>query len=1299
MLELRGPEALPAFRRAQLLDELRGSIPRILDVRTRFVYFVDAKRELETAEAERLASLLDATAVDGAHPEGDPQLRILPRPGTISVWSSWASGLLRSCGLDAVRRVERGVAWWLDTDGAALDEASIRAVAPLLHDRMTEAVFLHALDRALLFATQAPRPLGRIPLLEAGRKALDDANQSMGLALSDDEIAYLMTHFTAVGRDPTDAELMMFAQANSEHCRHKIFNARWIVDGAEQPQSLFDMIRSTHATNPKGVLSAYSDNAAVMAGGMAGCLFSDPASGEYHLQTEAVHTLMKVETHNHPTAVSPFPGASTGAGGEIRDEGATGRGGRPKAGLAGFSVSHLRLAGFEQPWEAFDPGRPVHIASSLEIMLEGPVGAAAFNNGFGRPSITGYFRSFEQPLSGEPGRSWGYHKPIMIAGGLGNILEQDVHKAEVPAGTLLVVLGGPAMLIGLGGGAASSMTGGASSDTLDFSSVQRGNPEMQRRAQQVIEACWSAGAMPGGHNPILLIHDVGAGGLSNALPELIDHSKRGGRLDLRAIPSLDPGMSPAEIWCNEAQERYVLAIAPDDLPWFEKVCQREGCPFAVVGQTDDSGRLMVGDDLLGETAVDMPLAVLLGRTPQLVKQVSRQPRQRPDANFAALDLIEACHRVLRFPAVADKSFLIHIGDRGAGGLVTRDQLVGPWQVPVSDVGVTALGFDVVAGEAMAMGERTPLAVSDPAASGRIAVAEALTNILAADISRLDEVRLSANWMAASGVAGEDEALFDTVQAVAALSRELRIAIPVGKDSLSMRTAWQEHGQPKAVVAPVSLIVTAFAPVADVRATLTPQLLDEPGSLLYLIDLGNGRNRLGGSSLAQVFNLSGGDVPDLDDPQQLVALAGCLRALRAEGLIQAYHDRSDGGLFVTLCEMAFAGRVGLDVELPSEADRQAALFAEELGVVVQIRADDASRAEEIFAAHGLADITRPVAELSDSSRIVIRQSSEALLDLDRSELRSLWSELSWRMQRLRDNPETADEAREAMLDVGDPGLAPKLGFDPTINPAAVHVASGERPRVALLREQGVNGQLEMAAACLRAGFRPVDVHMSDLLSGRRQLDEFRGLLVSGSFSHGNVLGAGTGWARRILCNESLRQAFTAWFEREDVFTLGVGNGCQMISLLRDIIPGTMHWPRFLANRSGQYEARLSLVEVLESRSVLLSGMAGSRLLVPSSHGEGRATFSSQAALEALHAEGQVAICYVDNHGHIARRYPANPDGSEGGVAGITSENGRVTLLMPRPERVHLGMQHSWHPAGWGEEGPWMRLFHNARAWVD
>jgi phosphoribosylformylglycinamidine synthase len=1175
----------------------------------------------------------------------------------------------------------------------------IAVLAPLLHDRMTQSLLDREVTHDDLFAVHAPAGLRTVPLLREGLPALERADRELGLALSADEMAYLAHKFGAEQRDPTDAELMMFAQANSEHCRHKIFNARWVIDGEEQESSLFQMIRSTHAVNPAGVLSAYCDNAAVIEGAVTAHLFADPASGTYRAQILPVHTLMKVETHNHPTAISPFPGAATGSGGELRDEGATGRGGRPKAGLTGFSVSNLAVPGWPQPWE-YSPGRPERIASPLQIMLEGPIGAASFNNEFGRPNIAGYFRTFEQRDATGGASARGYHKPIMIAGGLGNISGADVQKAEVPVGALLIVLGGPAMLIGLGGGAASSVGSGTSAADLDFASVQRGNPEIERRAQQVIEACRARAALDGVANPMLMLHDVGAGGLSNAVPELVDHSHRGATIELREIPNAEPGMSPLEIWCNEAQERYVLAIEPAELDWFAAVCARERCPFAVLGSLDGSGRLIVTDRELGGRPVDMSLETLLGKAPQMLRRIERRVLPKVPLDLAGIELAEACQRVLRMPVVADKSFLINIGDRTVGGLVARDQLVGPWQVPVSDVGVTALGFETCAGEAMAMGERAPVALLDAPASGRLAVAEALTNIAAASIADLATVRLSANWMAAAGSPGEDARLYDTVAAVSALCRALRIAIPVGKDSLSMQTRWSEAGVSHAVVAPVSLVVSAFAPVDDVRRTLSPQLARDAGSSLLLVDLGRGRNRLGASVLAQAFNRSGGCPPDLDDAGQLAGLFACVQSLRARQLLLAYHDRSDGGLFVTLCEMAFAGRTGLDITLDSaSADaRFGALFAEEPGAVLQVRDTDLAAVRAVLAQHGLAEITATVARVTLADRIRILAGSELLLTQTRTELHRCWSELSWRMQALRDNPDAADEAWNTLLDVDDPGLSPIASFDPADDVAAPLVRIGRRPRVAILREQGVNSQLEMAAAFQRAGFDAVDVHMTDLLSGRQHLREFAGLAACGGFSYGDVLGAGGGWAKSVLFNLRVREEFANFFARSDSFTLGVCNGCQMLSMLAELIPGAAHWPRFRQNRSEQFEARLSLVEVLPSASVLLEGMTGSRLLVPTSHGEGRVEFAAPADLAACQGGAQLAIRYIDNRGAPALRYPANPNGSPGGIAGLCSADGRVTILMPHPERVQRTVQHSWHPAGWGDDGPWLRLFRNARLFV-
>ncbi len=1051
------------------------------------------------------------------------------------------------------------------------------------------------------------------------------------------------------------------------------------------------MIRHTHARNPKGVLSAYRDNAAVIEGTRGIRYFPDPRTGVYGAVEEPIDVLMKVETHNHPTAISPFPGAATGSGGEIRDEGATGRGAKPKAGLTGFSVSNLRIPGYERPWEG-EAGKPERIASALEIMIEGPIGASSFNNEFGRPAISGYFRTFEQRVPGDaPGRVRGYHKPIMIAGGLGNIRRPDVEKGEVPVGAKLVVLGGPAMLIGLGGGAASSLGSGASSADLDFASVQRGNAEIQRRAQEVIDACWGLGT----DNPIVLIHDVGAGGLSNAVPEAVAHSHRGARIDLRAIQSTEPGMSPMEIWCNEAQERYVLAISSASLPLFSGIAARERCPFAVIGEIDDTGRLVVHDPLFDNDPVDMPIEVLLGKAPRMLRDVrSVEPaRQQFDTN--RLDLREAAYRVLRLPAVADKTFLITIGDRTVGGLISRDQLVGPWQVPVSDVAVTLADHYGHAGEAMAMGERTPVALLSAPASGRLAVAEAITNILAADIESLAQIRLSANWMAACGEPGEDAALYATVHAVGKeLCPALGIAIPVGKDSLSMKTAWDG----KSVVAPVSLIISAFAPVRDVRKTLTPALVSTGSTSLWLVDLSAGRNRIGASALTQVYGALGRDAPDLDDPQRLVRFAAAMAELRAAGLILAYHDRSDGGLFATLVEMAFAGHCGLDIALPVERGPAfPQLFSEELGVVLQVSSDDEQRLVEILTRHGLEKSALYVGTPTIDLRVRMRV-GDALLDETWVDLRRAWSETSWRMRRMRDDPQSADEEYEAQSSPTDPGLAVELSFDPEEDVAAPFIARGSRPAVAILREQGVNSQVETAAVLERAGFVAYDVHMTDLLAGRRSLREFKGLVACGGFSYGDVLGAGEGWAKSILFHEQVRDDFQRFFARPDTFALGICNGCQMFAALRSLIPGTNHWPRFVTNRSEQYESRFALVEVLESPSVVLQGMAGSFLPIAVAHGEGHAEFPTEAAAAACASGGLVGFRYVHHDRTVARSYPYNPSGSPHGIAAVTNADGRVTITMPHPERSFRYAQNSWRPRDAGEYSGWMRLFRNARRFV-
>ncbi len=1299
MLQIPGPPAFSAFR----LEKLRDRLPGAPGLTARFVYFIDLESSLTQPDRAVLDELLGAAVPDPQPDDAQQLIYIVPRTGTISPWSSKATDIARICGLSSVRRIERGISYSLSC-ARRMDDQQMAELGDRLHDRMTETVLLSCVRAEDVFTHHPPAGLQYIPLLNEGRQALESANQAYGLALSGDEIDYLVEKFGELGRDPSDAELMMFAQANSEHCRHKIFNAQWIIDGEQQELSLFAMIRSTHAASPDGVLSAYSDNCAVFEGREAARIVSHAETGDYDLYREPVHTLIKVETHNHPTAISPFPGAATGSGGEIRDEGATGLGGRPKAGLTGYTTSHLRLPGDEQPWE-HSIGKPGRIASPLQIMLEGPIGGAAFNNEFGRPNIAGYFRTFEQPGVDGQAVARGYHKPIMIAGGLGNIRSEDVLKGEVPVGSLIIVLGGPAMLIGLGGGAASSVGSGSSSEDLDFASVQRGNPEMQRRAQQVIDRCMAAGQTAGRSNPILIIHDVGAGGLSNAIPELVDHSHRGARLELREVPNLEPGMSPLEIWCNEAQERYVLAIDPRDRDWFDAACARERCPYAVLGSIDDSGQLVVTDAHADDRPVDIPLDILLGKAPATVMRIQRTVAEPVEADFSAIEIEEACRRVMRLPAVADKSFLIHIGDRTVGGMVARDQLVGPWQVPVSDVAVTALGFEGYAGEAMAMGERTPIAVIDAPASGRMAVGEALTNIAAAAVPDVASIRLSANWMAASGAPGEDEALFDTVSAISALCRALRIAIPVGKDSLSMQTRWQEGSTSRAVVSPVSLIVSAFAPVDDIRRTLTPQLQPVEGSRLLLIDLGAGRNRLGGSCLSQVFDIRGGAVPDVADAGLLSGFFECIQELRRQDLLLAYHDRSDGGLFASLLEMAFAGRGAFDVDIDGVIRDDAgneglagALFSEELGAVVQIRETDIRAVDTILAGHGLADLAYDLGGVSSGDQLRVRRGQSVCLEISRTEFHRIWSTVSYRMQSLRDNPETARQAFDTIADSNDPGLSPMAAFDPGHDPAAPFIATGVRPKVAILREQGVNSHTEMAAAFHRAGFTPVDVHMSDLLENRRGLDEFTGLVACGGFSYGDVLGAGGGWAKSILFNAPVRDRFEEYFRRSGTFALGVCNGCQMLANLQSIIPGTEHWPKFVGNLSEQYEARLSLVEVLESPSIFLKDMAGSRLLIATSHGEGRAEFARDRDLSAATEQARVAIRYVDNRGNPADSYPANPNGSPGGVAGFCSADGRVTIMMPHPERVFRTVQHSWHPGEWDEDGPWMRLFRNARVWV-
>jgi phosphoribosylformylglycinamidine synthase len=1297
-LRFRGARALSDFRLAKLVQELKVAQPAVAGVAAEYWHFV----EVAAAPSAQEKAILERLLRYGTPPEDKPAgelFVVVPRLGTISPWSSKATDIARNCGLQNIRRIERGVLFFI----ASKEKINRGRIAALLHDRMTESVLASLEEADGMFSHIAPRPLERVPLAQ-----LEAANARLGLALNDEEVAYLRDAYRGLARDPTDAELTMFAQANSEHCRHKIFNADWIVDGEKKDQSLFAMIRHTHAANPQGTVLAYSDNAAILEGGVAESFYPDK-DFIYRKNSQKTHLVVKCETHNHPTAISPFPGAATGAGGEIRDEGATGRGAKPKAGLVGYSVSNLRLPGMLQPWEAQDYGRPGRIVSALQIMLDGPIGAASFNNEFGRPNLAGYFRTFEQAVGGA---QRGYHKPIMLAGGVGNISSDCSLKKIFSENSLLIQLGGPGMLIGMGGGAASSMRAGANTEDLDFDSVQRGNAEIQRRAQEVIDRCWQLGA----GNPILSIHDVGAGGLSNAFPELAHSAGRGARLDLRAAPSEDSGMSPREIWCNEAQERYVLAIAPESLELFGALCARERCPFAVIGTATGDGKLLVEDPQLKDKPVDIDLAIVLGKPPKMLRDVKRLKPALEPLSLDGIELKEAAYRVLRHPAVADKTFLIAIGDRTVGGLCSRDPFVGPWQVPVADCAVTLLDYEGYAGEAFAIGERTPLALIDGPASGRMAVGEAITNLAAARVGALDRVKLSANWMAAAGSPGEDAALFDTVRAVAMeLCPALGVAIPVGKDSLSMRTAWQDNGTSKEVVAPLSLIATAFGAVTDARATLTPRLRTDAGDTeLLLIDLGAGRNRLGGSILAQVYSRFGNTAPDVDSAALLKDFFSAIQKLSEQKLLLSYHDRSDGGLFATICEMAFAGHCGVTVSLDelvfdaladdvdgfkrgdSEqlAGRQReralqAMFAEELGAVLQIRSAERTKVMDLLRTFGLGDVSFVVGFLNSKDEIAFTRGAKPVFKEARADLQRAWSETSFRMQQLRDNPECAQEEYDRMLDTKDPGIGFQLSFE--IKKTSI---GSSKPRIAILREQGVNSQVEMAAAFTRAGFEAVDVHMSDVIAGRTRLSGFKGLAACGGFSYGDVLGGGQGWAKSILFNARARKEFEAFFGRDDTFALGSCNGCQMMAALKEIIPGAQHWPTFTYNRSSQFEARFVMVEVAGSPSILFKGMAGSRMPIATAHGEGFAFFENELNINKV----DVALRFVDNRGAVAAMYPYNPNGSPAGITGLTTPDGRFTVVMPHPERVFRSVQMSWAPEGAGEDSPWMQLFYNARRWV-
>jgi phosphoribosylformylglycinamidine synthase len=1343
MLILPGSNALSAFRSQRLLSQLQAAVPQVVGVQAHFVHFIDSSAPLTPEDAGRLEAMLTyGEPAHGAAAGGaSEEFFVIPRFGTISPWASKATDIAHNCGMAQVHRIERGIAYSLTLKGGILgigaarklSETELQAVAGLLHDRMTESVLRNADQAAQLFRELDAKPLESVDLLGAGKAALEAANTDLGLALSDDEIDYLAEAFTRVKRNPTDVELMMFAQANSEHCRHKIFNADWVIDGQAQDKSLFGMIKNTHQLQPKGTIVAYSDNSSIMEGATVTRFYPRGAGHEYAASTELTHTLMKVETHNHPTAISPFQGASTGAGGEIRDEGATGRGAKPKAGLTGFTVSNLMLPDAVRPWEnaasvtapfaqralAGAYGKPERIASPLQIMTDGPLGGAAFSNEFGRPVLGGFFRTYEQNVGDTV---FGYHKPIMIAGGIGSIADQHTHKNDIPAGSLLIQLGGPGMRIGMGGSAASSMATGANTADLDFDSVQRGNPEMERRAQEVINACWQMGL----DNPIISIHDVGAGGLSNAFPEIVNDARRGAIFDLRKVPLEESGMAPKEIWSNESQERYVLAIAPASLPLFASLCERERCLYAAVGVATEERQLKLVDPLNDNplndnNPVDMPMDVLLGKPPKMQRDVVHVPQAFPPVDLTGLELLEVARAVLLLPAVADKSFLITIGDRSVGGMTMRDQMVGPWQVPVADVAVSAMSFEDYLGEAMAMGERTPLAVINAAASGRMAVGESITNIAAAAIKDISDIKLSANWMAACGQPGQDAALFDTVKAVGMeLCPALGISIPVGKDSLSMRTTWRDGDADKAVVSPVSLIVSAFAPVQDVRLTLTPQLRVDAGeTALILVDLGRGKNRLGASALAQVTQQLGNDTPDVDSADDLKGFFAAIQQLNQDGKLLAYHDRSDGGLYATLCEMAFAGRTGLTVNLDilaMEGEHAAdwgdaknwtgqvaerrneltlrALFAEELGAVIQVRADDKTAAMNVLRQYQLGACSHIIGKLNDRGVIEFTRDAKTVYSEQRSALHRVWSETSWRIARLRDNPACADAEYDRLLDVTDPGISPVLTFDPSENVAAPFIGTGARPRVAILREQGVNSHIETAYVMHQAGFAAVDVHMSDLIAGRAKLDDFQGVIAVGGFSYGDVLGAGEGWAKTILFNALLADQFARFFNRTDTFGLGVCNGCQMMSNLKAIIPGAHAWPKFTRNKSEQFESRFGMVEVLDSPSIFFGGMAGTKTPIAIAHGEGFADFSqtgdSAAVLRAMR--------FVDNRGEATEAYPFNPNGSPQGLTAVTTGDGRFSVMMPHAERVFRSVQQSWHPESWGEDSPWMRMFRNARKFV-
>lgn len=1304
VLSLCGEAALSPFRIEKLLQQAaKLQLNCEIQINSEYRYFVASSAEITSDNQQKLLQLLRARP-QSSHKLSGTQLLIIPRLGTISPWSSKATDIARNCGLSMIERIERGI---LYSFSRQLSQQELDKWQTILHDRMTESVLTSEKEAIKLFHTSSAQSFNYIDVLADGKSALETANRQMGLALSADEIDYLAENYQQLQRNPSDVELMMFAQANSEHCRHKIFNAEFIIDGKTQPQSLFSLIRATHQAHPQGTLVAYKDNSSIITGANIERFYPQPnQQQQYQFNAEETHILMKVETHNHPTAIAPFAGAATGSGGEIRDEGATGKGARPKAGLSGFSVSNLSIPEFTQPWEQYTAsrnqyGKPTHISSALDIMLDGPIGSAAFNNEFGRPNLLGYFRTFEELFSGT---MRGFHKPIMIAGGLGNIQAQQVFKDTIPAGALLIQLGGPGLLIGLGGGAASSMSTGANHADLDFDSVQRGNPEMERRAQEVIDRCWQMG----NDNPVISIHDVGAGGLSNAFPELVNDAGRGATFELRRIPLEEHGLNPLQIWCNEAQERYVLAILPQNLATFQNICQRERCPFAIVGTATDDGQLKLRDDLFDNLPVDISLDVLLGKPPRITRTDCTVTEFIPAFDGSRLDIRESLYRVLRLPTVASKQFLITIGDRSVGGLTHRDQMVGRFQTPVADVAVTKMGFNTLLGEAMSMGEKSPLALFSGAASGRMAIGEAVTNIAAADIGTLDKIKLSANWMAACGFAGEDARLYETVAAVSTLCQQLELSIPVGKDSLSMQTIWHDTGEEKRVVSPLTAVITAFAPVNNVCHTVTPELQNIPDTTLLAIDLGQGHSRMGGSALQQVWKNLTGQAPDVNSASLLADFFRIIQSLIQEQKILAYHDRSDGGLVVTLAEMMFAAHIGVTIDIASlirqindqshnQKLQDAAvrcLFNEELGAVIQIHNTDLARIQETFAKAGMADALHILGHINTTDRLMVHHGNTVLLNENRVDLQKSWSETSYHMQRLRDNPHCADSEFALLEQEHLPRLFAELSFDPAEDIALPFIQRGKQPKAAILREQGVNGQLEMAAAFSRAGFEAYDVHMSDLLTGRVSLDDFQLLAACGGFSYGDVLGAGEGWAKSILFNQQLRQKFAEFFARQDTLTLGVCNGCQMLSNLAEIIPGAQLWPRFRRNISEQFEARLSMVTVPKSTSLILSDMAGSSLPVVVSHGEGRADFSHLPQSD-LPSELDIALQYVDGLNQVTNTYPLNPNGSPAGIAGVCSQDGRVTIMMPHPERVFQTAQMSWAPRNWPEMSGWYRLFASAR----